>query len=676
MFLNFDISASSGETKNITLDGLTITGGRTPENVSEANHGGGIYFNGGEGSSGEISFTIRDSTIEGNTASGEGGGVYVLVPGKSSGQLENNFLLENSRIFGNSAVSQFHTGAGGGLALYLSSYASASIDRSVIEQNNSEKGGGLFVEVNQADFVQLAVLDSTIRENTVGTAPSLSNDGGGIYLEEIPLPGAIDPSTNEYVISGSTISGNTAYSNGGGIFAYHVGELHIINSTISGNQAVAQGGGMRVFEASGITRISHSTIVENQVGFDTSNSSQGPILGAGAATGGGLVVGGDGITGATLTVLDHSIVTKNLDLWDDLTNPVDRPISDIFIRTSPHTSSGQDVVQQQILASYSIVGKVIGGFTDTAPNNPLGLQDANVLGIGVQRGSALLGPLQDNGGPTETHMPADTSPAIDAGELNFTIANYPVVNGTTLTTDQRGFSRIKDINEVSIAGRGPIDIGAVEVQSFAPIVTEVVISNTLTGKERSYFELVNEFDSAAGDQIRALPFSESNRIEITFSEPVMVMGNELSVRSLGTMAHYAVLDKGWVVGKPNTYAWELNAATFQKEDHVLLKLNDIIYSIANPEKLLDGEWINPTSITPTVNVDMISEFPSGNGTSGGDFHFVFTTYVPGDFNNDNFSSSKFGNPGFEPSALAAGNPPKTLASTSPAASADGSIWNY
>ena len=59
---------------------------------------------------------------------------------------------------------------------------------------------------------------------------------------------------------------------------------------------------------------------------------------------------------------------------------------------------------------------------------------------------------------------------------------------------------------------------------------------------------------------------------------------------------------------------------------------------------------------------------------------TFTVNNIGDTNafdlNDNVSSSKFGNPGFEPSALAAGNPPKTLASTSPAASADGSIWNY
>jgi len=56
-----------------------------------------------------------------------------------------------------------------------------------------------------------------------------------------------------------------------------------------------------------------------------------------------------------------------------------------------------------------------------------------------------LGPLQDNGGPTFTHLPASNSPAIDGGD--------PV-----LGMDQRGagFQRVAN---------GRVDIGAVEVQA-------------------------------------------------------------------------------------------------------------------------------------------------------------------------------------------------------------------
>jgi hypothetical protein len=67
----------------------------------------------------------------------------------------------------------------------------------------------------------------------------------------------------------------------------------------------------------------------------------------------------------------------------------------------------------------------------------------------------LLGPLQDNGGPTLTHLPMPGSPAIDAGDPNFTPPPY---------RDQRGpcFHRV--------FGRR-IDIGSVETQLRPRCVT-------------------------------------------------------------------------------------------------------------------------------------------------------------------------------------------------------------
>ena len=58
----------------------------------------------------------------------------------------------------------------------------------------------------------------------------------------------------------------------------------------------------------------------------------------------------------------------------------------------------------------------------------------------------LLGPLQDNGGPTFTHAIRPSSPAIDAGDPNFTPPPF---------TDQRGYLRVYN---------GGIDIGSFEVQ--------------------------------------------------------------------------------------------------------------------------------------------------------------------------------------------------------------------
>jgi hypothetical protein len=77
-------------------------------------------------------------------------------------------------------------------------------------------------------------------------------------------------------------------------------------------------------------------------------------------------------------------------------------------------------------------------------------------GLGDQiNTNPLLGPLWNHGGPTLTHLPLRGSPAIDAGDPNFT---------PSPDNDQRGacFYRV-------FGGR--IDIGSVETQSRPRCVT-------------------------------------------------------------------------------------------------------------------------------------------------------------------------------------------------------------
>jgi Ca2+-binding RTX toxin-like protein len=73
---------------------------------------------------------------------------------------------------------------------------------------------------------------------------------------------------------------------------------------------------------------------------------------------------------------------------------------------------------------------------------------ANIIGVDPE-----LGPLADNGGPTQTHLPGTRSPVVDAG----------IANG--LTTDQRGLARTADLDsESNAAGSDATDIGSVEIQ--------------------------------------------------------------------------------------------------------------------------------------------------------------------------------------------------------------------
>lgn len=75
----------------------------------------------------------------------------------------------------------------------------------------------------------------------------------------------------------------------------------------------------------------------------------------------------------------------------------------------------------------------------------------------------LLGPLQDNGGPTFTHALLTGSPAIDAGDPNFNPDSfYP-----PMVYDQRGTGFNRVVN-------GRVDIGAFEVQAVpSPYVGQV-----------------------------------------------------------------------------------------------------------------------------------------------------------------------------------------------------------
>ena len=75
----------------------------------------------------------------------------------------------------------------------------------------------------------------------------------------------------------------------------------------------------------------------------------------------------------------------------------------------------------------------------------------------------MLGPLQDNGGPTFTHALLPGSPAIDKGS-----------NLSSSPTDQRGFARTVDGPCIANAPGGDgTDIGAFEVQQPCPVAVSL-----------------------------------------------------------------------------------------------------------------------------------------------------------------------------------------------------------
>ena len=196
-------------------------------------------------------------------------------------------------------------------------------------------------------------------------------------------------------LTNSTVSGNSTIGGGGGII--NSGTLTLTNSTVSGNRgAFGSGGGI---ENGGTANLFNATIANNEVGV----------------TGGGVFNGAGAIFN-----FQNTILAGNSTIW---------------------TASD------------------CAGTINSTGNNLMGsLGNCTVNGGGVTVADPKLGPLQNNGGPTQTHALVAGSPAIDAGNPSGCRDNA----GTLLPTDQRGFLRPADGNN---DGTARCDIGAYEANA-------------------------------------------------------------------------------------------------------------------------------------------------------------------------------------------------------------------
>ena len=111
--------------------------------------------------------------------------------------------------------------------------------------------------------------------------------------------------------------------------------------------------------------------------------------------------------------------------------------------------------------STTVTQPFISGGNNLEDGNDCGLAGAGDL----VNTDPLLGPFQDNGGPTPTLALLKSSPAIDAGANNVC---------ARVITDQRGVVRTLDGNS---DGNAICDIGAVEYDGAAP-PPSITVQNT------------------------------------------------------------------------------------------------------------------------------------------------------------------------------------------------------
>jgi len=438
---------ATGDQVNVNprLAPLTLNGGTTP---SMALLGGSPAIDAGESSAGQFDqrgqFRLFDVPGLPSAASGDGGDIGAL-------EMRPRFVT----IAGNSGAGSLRdaittaNGNGSGIDDILFDGSFFNVVRSIdldtalpdivgdiavhgpganlltVQRNPAATGKFRVFHVADAN-AQGAFTGMTIANGLVESVIPNDDFGGGIFsvgrlaLAAVRVTGNRTTSGGgvavlfaSAVIDGSTFDGNYAVTQGGAIAFLDNGAhaMRLNNSTISGNQAgtANYGGGIESVGQDGraLLQITNCTIVDNI-----------------ALIGGGIDTTSFGPTGAGVTTISNTIVAGN---------------SPNNFNAAPDTGGTATITSRGYNLSDDYNGVVA----------PLGTDKV---------GAAALGPLVSNGGSVPTRVPAETSPALDAG------------NGYNTGYDQRGPAFQRAIDLPGIDNAAPpgdrSDIGAVELQAL------------------------------------------------------------------------------------------------------------------------------------------------------------------------------------------------------------------
>ncbi|HUU62414.1 MAG TPA: right-handed parallel beta-helix repeat-containing protein [Dehalococcoidia bacterium] len=382
----------------VTLTKCTVSGNTAASGML----GGGIYNNGGAGDG----LTMTGCTVSDNKADTEGGGI------RNDGPLE----MTNCTIIGNEAPD------GGGI------YNSGNVTMTgcTVSGNDADNnGGGIFNDYGD----ELTMTGCTVSGNEAYNGGGIYNYGGHVTMTDCTVSGNTARDGNgggigtvgpdfTVTMTNCTISGNNASGDGGGIYN-NEDEVTLTNCTISGNEAGDNGGGIR--NDSGRVDMTNCTVSGNN-----------------AKEGGGIY------TYVGLTTLTNCTVSNNsAQNWGGGVYNEGTGWAEYVELRCTIIYGNNAAVDKNYYGEYLDIGgeSIVDELLSPAPD-------------------PLLGPLQDNGGPTETHALITGSPAIDA-----------CIVSCNLTTDQRGQPRPADGD---IDGTYVCDVGAYERQVAVGGIVEPV----------------------------------------------------------------------------------------------------------------------------------------------------------------------------------------------------------
>jgi len=352
---------------------------------------------------------VNDVAIQnGKPAAGRrGGGIVVIAGGTLT--VRRSIVRNNQTFDGPDRIPD-----GGGIYNDGMMTLVSTVVNNNLAGGNEGSGGGIW------NSGTLTLTTSTVRNNTANGSNAttyLIDGGGGIF------------NSGTLTVTSSTVSGNISKYRGGGIV--NSGSATITKSTISGNRGVTGGG---IF-TNGTTPVTNSTLSGN---LATSN--------------------GGGVWSSSTTTLSSITLTLNT---ADSDNNGSGDGGGVYVLAGQVTTRNSLADANKDLGGQAPGCKVAGGAYFSQGYNHFGGTTGCVITgpkTGDQiGGNVMLGPLQNNGGPTMTHALLAGSVAIDAAN-----PTAPGSGGTSCGTfDQRNIARPQDGNGDTIAR---CDMGAFELK--------------------------------------------------------------------------------------------------------------------------------------------------------------------------------------------------------------------
>jgi CSLREA domain-containing protein len=377
-----------GNTGDLTINDITLKNGYANGGDPVSNLGGGIHNAG--------VLTVMHSTIA-DSEGHLGGGIY------NAGTL----MLAYSTLTGNDATSW-----GGG----IHNAGVLTVMHSTIADSEGYLGGGIY----NAGTLMLAY--STLTGNDASWGGGITNQGGTLTIVASTFAGntttiggnnggAIANVGGNVTMTDSIFQGNSSYSLGGAIYNQN-GTMDVATSTFSGNHANVSGGG--IFNVLGTLNITNSTFFNN-----TSTNGAGGVTNQ----------------GGTLTMTNTTLSGNSSGMY-----------------ATKHTF-GTVALGTNILKNTIIANSTNGADCTSIDGAPISANGFNLDSDGSCDGATTsgfinLGPLQDNGGPTQTMALLSGSVAIDGGD-----------DAACAPTDQRGIARPQGNH---------CDVGAFEADNSAP----------------------------------------------------------------------------------------------------------------------------------------------------------------------------------------------------------------